>query len=267
MKPKYLFDNLDTLTPTLKGAFSFFIFLDYDGTLVPIAPSPKEALPKRKVFNTLHKLTSCPHIKASIVSGRKVEDLKKILPLKNVFYVGVHGLEVTPQEDHTVKIYDTKGLKKIIQRLKKKTDAMIEGNKGFLVEDKEYALALHFRLVADKLASKVVSKFIDSAWRYVKSGILDICIGKKVVEIRPGGVSKGAAVELLINKFGKESFPIYIGDDTTDEDAFRFLSESGLTILVTEKLRKTSARYYLKNADEVLRFLNFLSTLKTCGRR
>jgi len=264
MKPKYLFDNLDTLTPTLKRVSRFFIFLDYDGTLVPIAPSPKKALPNREVFNTLLKLTSCPYIKASIVSGRKVEDLKKILPLKNVFYVGVHGVEVATPEGHTVKIYSTKGLRKIIQRLKKKTDAMIKGNKGFLVEDKEYALALHFRLAPDKLASKVVGKFIDSVWQYVQSGILDICIGKKVVEVRPGGVSKGEAVELLIKKFGKKSFPIYIGDDTTDEDAFRFLSDSGLTIFVTEKLKKTSARYYLKNPDEVLRFLNFLSTLKTC---
>ena len=78
----------------LKEAEYFYLFLDYDGTLTPIAATPQEAVLSPEVKGLLQKLLKCPHCKLAIITGRSLDDIKTRVALKNVVYVGNHGFEI-----------------------------------------------------------------------------------------------------------------------------------------------------------------------------
>jgi trehalose 6-phosphate phosphatase len=127
---------------------------------------------------------------------------------------------------------------------------------GFYVEDKEESIALHFRQAKPKEAKEIVKTFIRSTKPFVQAYQLEYLRGNKVIEIRMRGIHKGLAVEYFLQLF-PTFFPVFLGDDLTDEDAFRILKGRGLTILVGEK-RPTLADYRLPSPAEVEDFLTKL---------
>lgn len=132
---------------------------------------------------------------------------------------------------------------------------------GSLLEDKHYALALHYRQVQSSDHNQIIERFLSVVHEYQRQGAaIEVVHGKKVLEIRPLGVNKGKAVQFVLQSREVRTLPLYLGNDTTDEDAFRALRERGITILVADQPQRTAARYYLKNPEEVLVFLSHLLT-------
>src|SRR5262249_49114260 len=127
--------------------------------------------------------------------------------------------------------------------------------------DKRQALTLHYRQADPQEAAQIVSRVQAMLRRYQRNGVaLEFLHGKKVVEIRPVGVNKGKAVAALLQQTGSTAFPIYVGDDTTDDDAFRILVDRGLSILVGAASRPTSAHYYVEDPEEVYELLEHVLT-------
>jgi trehalose 6-phosphate phosphatase len=146
-------------------------------------------------------------------------------------------------------------------RLQREVRQLIRDREGFILEDKQQALALHYRLADPREAAQIISRMQTLLRRYQRNGVaLELLHGKKVAEIRPVGVNKGKAVVALLQQTGRSVFPIYVGDDTTDEDAFRALANRGLSILVSNVARPTSARYYVEDPRRVCEFLEYILT-------
>ena len=241
------------------------LFLDYDGTLTPIAKRPKLARlsPPRKIF--LRKLAHNPRIKMAIISGRKLSDIKRLVNIPQLIYVGNHGFEIEVNGNY--KIHPA--ARRFIPTLKRIKSKLINKItvKGAWIEDKSLTLSVHYREVARgrlKLFYQLFYKAINPWEKKIK-----ITKGKKIFEIRPPfDWDKGKAVKWIINKLHlKNYFPIYIGDDQTDEDAFRALKgkglpagQAGISIFVG-KTKRTSADYSLKNVSAVYRFLQILGAL------
>ena len=128
-----------------------------------------------------------------------------------------------------------------------------------LVERKKFAIAVHYRLVADDQVARV-----ESAVAAIAAEITDLrrTAAKKVFALRPRvDWDKGRAVLWLLTALGldrEDVLPLYLGDDDTDEDAFAALKGRGLGILVTEAEHPTAADYVLANTEEVGRFLGEL---------
>ena len=262
---KYLFKNWQRLKKKLIDKH-VFLFLDYDGTLAPIAKSPDRAVISYKTKNLLKKLSAKPNYKLAIISGRGLKDIKRMVGLKNVIYAGNHGFEIEGPKikfSNPVSSDYKIGLKKIKKDLKKKLSSV----KGILLEDKGFSLALHYRLVKKELIPRVKTIFQETITHHLVKNKIRVKPGKMVLEIRIAvDWDKGKVVLWLLarEKFShknKKSFiPIYIGDDLTDENAFNALKNKGLTVVVS-KATDSSAQFYLKNAKEVSKFLKYIAEL------
>lgn len=238
----------------------YFLFLDYDGTLTPIVKRPGMAQLSAPRRSLLKRLARSPHFAVAIVSGRMLPDVKKKVGIKGFYYVGNHGFEIAgPKLKFTHPKART--AKPILRRIKNGLLRRLKGIKGVIIEDKVLTMSLHYRLVRQRDLEKVKITFHALTQPHLKNKKIRITHGKKVFEIRPNARwDKGRAVLWLLKKRvkGRKVTPVYIGDDTTDEDAFRALGKRGITIHVG-RAKQTLARRRLNDVQGVYRFLSRLA--------
>ncbi|HAG08339.1 MAG TPA: trehalose-phosphatase [Desulfotomaculum sp.] len=256
-----LTDTLTRITPTalakrLFNAGQVLLMLDYDGTLVPLAPTPAQARPAAELLRILKKLGGRPQYKVAVISGRTLSDLTNLLPVPGIFLIGGHGIEVMSPYGEVTHLLDHKHITKIINELEQLARCCLNDKDGFLLENKGYSLAIHYRLAGPSMAKGALNKFIELSKPIIQKHGLNILPGKKVLEIRPLDIHKGKAVNYLQQLY-PHSLAVYYGDDTTDEDAFRALKE-GLSILVSPRTRVSAAKFKLNSSLEVLEVLTLL---------
>lgn len=241
------------------------LFLDYDGTLTPIVGNPDKAIITPKIKELLKRLSKSRRCVPAIITGRSLKDIRKKIGLKNIIYAGNHGLQI---DGPKIKFRASIGpdYKTILQTIKRKMNKKLSEIKGVLPEDKGLSLSLHYRLVSRKQIPFVKTSFYEAAAPYCKSGKIKTKTGKKVLEIRPAVKwDKGKAVMWLLKSLSATSdssfVPIYIGDDSTDEDAFKALKNKGLTVIVGRNT-KSYAQYYIRSTRETLDFIRWI--LRIC---
>jgi trehalose 6-phosphate phosphatase len=249
-------------------ARQLLLALDYDGTLVPIASHPAEARPAPALLALLSQLAQAPGVEVVVVSGRPLAELHTLLPVPGLVYLGTHGLERRFATGKTRRLIPTGAFTAVtaIGCLQRDMTNMLTGRPGFFLEDKCCALALHYQLACPEEAERAVAKFLAAVQVYQRQGItLEVLHGKKVVEVCPLGVNKGKALQSLLTLRNTAAFPVYLGDDATDEDAFRTLDSRGLTIVIADPPGRTAARYYLQNPAQVSCFLARVLSLRLNG--
>jgi len=266
---RYLFGEWDNLRERLNKKL-LFIFLDFDGTLAPIADTPEKAVISRQTKRLLNKLSNGANVKIAIISGRSLEDIKGKVGLHNIIYSGNHGLEIEgPKIKFTPLI--SSGYKLAIKTIKNILQKKLLSVKGVLLEDKGFSLSLHYRLVDEKQVPLVKTVFHETVIRYLGGGRIRIKAGKKVLEVRPPlEWDKGKVVLWLLarQKFSRPKakvLPVYIGDDLTDEDAFKVLEHAGVTIFVGRPDKPSRAHYYLENTNEVAKLLEKILEIQNNG--
>jgi trehalose-phosphatase len=230
------------------------VLLDYDGTLTPIVEVPSKALLSERMRGTLRHLAA--YWPVAVVSGRDLEDVRTKVGLDQLVYAGSHGFEVVGPYGSFVEERGESYLPSL-DRIEDELRFAIGNVRGALVERKRFAVALHYRLVDLHNVPRLKAIFEDVAARYPD---LRRTVGKMVLEVRPDmDWDKGKAVELIVNLFNLSSaVPVYIGDDVTDEDAFRAIGDRGVTILVSDVEQETAAHFRLAGVSEVQRFLEML---------
>ena len=195
------------------------------------------------------------YIPIAVVSGRSLQDIKTKVGIEDIVYVGNHGAEIWDGKKVTISQeskVETHILKELLARLK---EALLH-IQGVIIEDKGFTISIHFRMVKVKYLGELFDKF----WRIAKDfeNTLRITSGKKVFEMRPlNAWDKGDAVLWIIENMGNGRIPIYIGDDTTDEDAFRVLKGIGISISIGVC---SESDYCLKNQKEI-KAIKFFMTL------
>lgn len=262
---EHLFSCWTKITQQLKDANHILLFMDYDGTLTPIVERPELANISEETRELLDALLHQPRLTLAIISGRALADLEGKVNISGIIYVGNHGLEIEGPGISFVHpvVNEIKPVLGVISSVLKQTLGTIE---GVLVEDKGLSLSLHYRLVAEDKIEEVRSIFEHAVGGARASGKIKITTGKKVYEVRPAvDWDKGKAVKLLMKSYGKGGrksglVPIYIGDDLTDEDAFRAIKDygKGIPIFVGETSQNTAADYFLESPFEVIKFLDML---------
>lgn len=239
-----------------------YLLLDFDGTLTPIVsrPSQVKLLPKAKAI--LRKLSRMSGVKVAIISGRLLSDLEKRVRVSGVNYIGNHGLERRIRGVVDIDPYAIKFRGFVVQLVSELRRAL-QGLPGVLVEDKLYGVSVHYRNVAPKNIGRA-RRIFQSTWSNFTAGIFfRVKPGKKVWEARLayGNSDKGKAVKALLGSVPEAAGGIwktvYIGDDRTDEDAFKVLKKTDFAIRVGYD-RCSRASYWLRSPDEVLDFLEQL---------
>ncbi|MCM8775497.1 MAG: trehalose-phosphatase [Candidatus Omnitrophica bacterium] len=263
---KHLFATWEEVYRRIKDRY-LVLFLDYDGTLVPMMPRPDMAKLTARKKTIIEKLSKQTDIKVVVISGRELKDVKKCVGIPEIVYAGNHGLELEdPQikHIHPAAVEFEAFVRKLVDRLKRAYTFLPE----ILIEGKTFSVSVHYRQVPEKkieLAKMILLKEIGG---YLGQSQVGLTEGKKVWEIRPPVAwNKGHTVTWLFGRIiahiGERALPIYIGDDLTDEDAFRALKHRGITIkVVNDPREETAARYYLLSPNDAFEFLRRLIKMK-----
>ena len=242
-----------------------FLFLDYDGTLTPIVRNPDLAVLSPSRRKQLEKTARTKKIRIALVSGRSLSTLKKLAGVRGLLYVGNHGLEREENGSRRVHAAAQKS-RKLLQRIKPRLEAAFRKLPGIFVEDKTFTLTVHYRRASSATARRAKKVFWNTLGAELKRRRIRITEGKKVWEVRPFFAwNKGNVVLWFLKRAARGSrsvLPVYIGDDATDEDAFRSLGRKGVTVKVGGKTKASCAAYYVKATGEVFQFLKRLSLLK-----
>ncbi|MFQ5785181.1 MAG: trehalose-phosphatase [Alphaproteobacteria bacterium] len=206
--------------PTPRGDWA--LFLDFDGTLADIAVSPCAVRVDPRLRPTLAALADALDGAVALVSGRPIAQLDALLSPLVVAAAGQHGLE-RRRTDGTVTRVDvpTAALERVSERLQ--TFSAV--TPGVLFEDKGLALALHFRGAPER--AEACRQAVDAALA-AAADRLQVLAGKMVLEIKPAGGNKGAAIEAFMAEppFAGR-LPVFAGDDRTDEDGFVAVERMG----------------------------------------
>jgi trehalose-phosphatase len=246
----YLFNHLSEIEGGLKGR-PVGLFLDFDGTLAPIVETPDQALLSNETRSRLLSLKE--ETRLVIISGRSLDNLKKLVRIPDIIYVGNHGAEISDGDAVRITHHSPdqqERLLEFLERLKENMGSIA----GILIEEKGITASIHFRNVAEKDMGPTFDLFWKTAEDFKDN--FRITMGKKVFEIRPlKAWDKGDAAALVLKGFPPETLAIYIGDDRTDEDAFRIFRGQGISISVGQN---PNADYYLKTQKEVNLFLEHL---------
>jgi len=261
------FDDQD-LWQTVVEAPAVIVFLDFDGTLVEIAPTPTDVLLSEPRKRWLKDFLSCPQCSIGVVSGRPVDELKRLIGLEQIFYVGCHGLEWAAPDGNFHMSWPDRVVVDALSSLRDEMCRVMAHSDGIILEDKGVALALHYRRAERDTALAAREEFVRAVHRYQQQGIkLELLVGKEVIEAKPTGTTKGDAITQILARYVSTALPIYIGDDLTDETAFDAIAEIGIAILVAEMPRETAAARILKNPTEVYVFLRCLTRMMEMRER
>lgn len=235
----------------------FVLFLDFDGTLVPIAPRPELALLDSTTRSLLKSLS--PWVPIVLISGRSRKELKSRIRLNNITYVGNHGLEISHRHFKRRMKGETQW-KRFLQDLYLRLQQGLRNIPGVWVEDKGITLSIHYRLAKKKEQRKARTILDDSLKRYIDQGRIHLSGGKAVWEVRPPiEWNKGKAVLWILRQKGfQKRWPLYIGDDQTDQDAMRLIRGGGTGIAVGPPEEKGAAHYHLEDPQAVHDFLVWL---------
>ncbi|KAK1381817.1 Trehalose 6-phosphate phosphatase [Heracleum sosnowskyi] len=261
------------------------IFLDYDGTLSPIVDDPDHAFMSADMRSVVRNAVK--HFPTAIISGRKREMVYELVGLTELYYAGSHGMDIklprrdtsavsidhlksdklSDQQENEFNLFQPAGeYLPMIEEVFRILVNITKDIKGAKVENHKFCASVHYRNVDEK-SWKIIAQLVHDVLKNYPR--LRLTHGRKVLEVRPGiDWNKGKAVEFLLKSMNlgknEDVLPIYIGDDNTDEDAFKVLKQGnmGYGILVSSTPKDSAAFFSLKEPDEVKEFLKFLVNWK-----
>nr|GMD33152.1 trehalose-phosphate phosphatase A-like isoform X1 [Ipomoea batatas]GME05328.1 trehalose-phosphate phosphatase A-like isoform X1 [Ipomoea batatas]GME14824.1 trehalose-phosphate phosphatase A-like isoform X1 [Ipomoea batatas] len=257
------------------------LFLDYDGTLSPIVDDPDRAFMSNAMCAAVKNAAKC--FPTAIISGRSRDKVYDFVGLTELYYAGSHGMDIMtpilsdPNDSKYTRATDKQGkevnlfqpAREFLPMIDEVFRSLVETTKdiaGAKVENNRFCVSVHYRNVDEKSWDTVGELVTELVKQYPR---LQLKHGRKVLEVRPVlDWDKGKAVEFLLESLGfsgsEDVLPIYVGDDRTDEDAFKVLREQnrGFGILVSPAPRESKAFYSLRDPSEVMEFLRCLVTWK-----
>lgn len=246
--------DLDDFFALARNAKSHVLMLDYDGTLAPFRIKPDEALPYPGVVPLLDAIQDAGHTRLVVVSGRWTKDLVPLLGLKQMPEIwGSHGWErLGAQGEYSLAPISDKVLEVLVV-----ADEWVEQVEeiGARCERKPAGVAFHWRGLSNKIITQIRNK-ISENWKELEhADNLTWHDFDGGIELRPAGWDKGKVVATLVAEASSDAVFAYLGDDLTDESAFKAMPDRGVSVLVRPQFRPTAADLWLKPPDEVIAFL------------
>jgi trehalose 6-phosphate phosphatase len=232
------------------------LLLDYDGTLAPFTVHRDKAHPYRGVRELINEILELPGTRTAFVTGRTVADLTRLLGLRSSAEIwGSHGWEhLTREGVYTRFQLDAQSQERLL-RAREFLSALSSQACPNLREDKEVSVAAHWRGLpaaeVERLRPRILAVFQElAAGTGMETHAFD-----GGLELRPRGHDKGSAVSQVLASISGACVASYLGDDLTDEDAFKALDGRGLRVLVRDQLRSTLADLWARPPEELVEYL------------
>ena len=243
----------------------FMLLLDIDGTLAPIAPRPDVAIVPAATQRVLRDLARLPEVHVVAISGRSVEDARRLVGVPELWTIGNHGFEMAPPSEPPAVREDVARFAAVVRAAGMRAFKLGEQVPGVVVEDKRWTLSVHYRLASPD----AIPRLADDVHAIARDFGLVVTHGKKILELRPPvQIDKGsAAVELAttLAALGDGTSLLAAGDDSTDEDMFRALrtrAAACVTIRVGEdaSAHETSAEFRIPDPAAMRELLELVLT-------
>ncbi|MGH3787088.1 MAG: trehalose-phosphatase [Pseudonocardiaceae bacterium] len=241
------------------------VFLDYDGVLTPIVDRPEDAVMSDDMREAVQTLAQ--RCVVCVVSGRDRPVVQQLMGIDTLVVAGSHGFDIWTPQEGTIAHDAASGFEALISETTDRLAAEVGSIPGAVVEPKAASVAVHYRLVDPAHRAKVTALVNELLEEF--PGRLKVTPGKMVYELQPKiDWHKGKAVLHLMKTLDLDTnnvVPLYLGDDITDEDAFRALAGRGVGIIVGNPddpelvNRATAADFVLHSTVEVKQFLNTLA--------
>jgi len=245
--------------PLLPPFDDLAFLLDIDGTLLDMAPTPREVWVPPGLADTLSRLTAHSSGALALVSGRSLNDIDLIFAPAVFPAVGGHGAEMRLTPDSEAVATHAPPMDK---DLKRRLAAIAKLAPGILVEDKGYSLALHYRLAPQ--AEQAIYQEVARLRADLPNAPIEVLPGKRVCEIKHSGFTKATGVhELMLHEPFKGRRPLFIGDDVTDETVFAIMpGYNGLSYSVGRRARAVNGHF-----DTPADVREFLARLARSGEK
>ena len=230
------------------------LLLDYDGTLAPFLTNRREAVPFAGISELLQKIVDSGRTRVVIITGRNAREIPSLLPLSPFPEVwGSHGLQRL-RPDGTCETFEIPP--NLIRGLADANRWL--GYQGLqdIAETKPGSVAVHWRALDESAAVELRERILLGWFPIAARESLKVMEFDGGVEIRVPDPDKGHAVRTILAELGAGVPVAYLGDDVTDEHAFRALGSRGLAVLVRPMKRRTAAHAWLKPPEELAEFLS-----------
>lgn len=239
------------IVQNFKSAQTRNLLLDYDGTLVPFARHPREAMPDKSLLKLLASLGSDVKTNLTIISGRDATMLDEWFHDIPVNLVAEHGAAIKRVQQGWIQ---EKEIDQSWKRMLRPTlEMFVKRSPRSFIEEKNHTLAWHYRNMEPELGFTRSRELLDNLFHLIRNAQLQVIDGNKVIEIRVAGIDKGIAAKKLIEETNSE-FVLIVGDDKTDEDMFRSLADRAVTIKVGPG--HSVAQYCVANQKDIIRLLH-----------
>lgn len=251
----------DRLTERIQQADGLFVGFDFDGTLAPIAADPDVPTISARLGQLVRQLSDRDDVRVAVVSGRELTDLVNRVGVDDVVYAGNHGLELYRDGERSVRP-EVEAYQSTLRSVAETLQDRIDEIPGCQLENKRLSLTVHYR--------KTPTDRVDDVQEIVSETVpedpeFDVSTGKEVFEVKPAvPQDKGTAMELLAGETPADWLTLYLGDDTTDEDAFEAIQPEGIGIHVGTN-EETAAAYRIPSQEDVPEFVEWIasSTIST----
>lgn len=258
--------NLESATPApmpygflaqLARKSKLLLCLDYDGTLSDLTPDPSRAFPVAGIQESLTRLVDASkHLTVAIVTGRRVAQARQLLGVSNgLIFSGLHGLEMS-QRGRIRVAPEAAAATSELDLVRQWIAHNIPASQGFHVEDKRFAVGVHYRSADPPIASSIADSFVQFV--AASAPALKVMRLKMLVEAIPRVASKANAVAALRRTVKHPCVTVFVGDDATDEDALAALDDGDVGVLVGPA-RPSRARYRLPSPAAVAAELRALA--------
>lgn len=248
-------DDLEQVVATVGDPAGWLVVLDFDGTLSPIVDDPDAAALAPGAAEAVAALAARTAV--VVLSGRPVDDLLPRVGDLPVTLAGGHGTEVRLPDGRRTPLFDAETAREVLGDAEQQLREVVDEEAGWLVEPKPASIAVHHRRVADpaEVLDAVRATLLELADAPPGWEVLD---GKAVTELRPAGVDKGTALQWLAARHPGLR-PLVVGDDVTDEDAFRAaMAAGGHAVLVSRQEADTEAPHRIHDPVRVVTLLRRL---------
>lgn len=237
----------------LAGTPAPVLLLDYDGTLAPFHTERHHAYPYPQVIPLLESILKCAKSRVVIITGRPIVEIEPLLrPLDNIEIWGSHGLEHRLANGTYRPIMIAP---ETAAALSKAESWLTVAGLAHRTEIKPGGIAVHWRGLPDAEVEKVQSCAQKGLRGFGEQPGLKLLQFEAGLELRVAQPNKGDAISSILSGSDHRARIAYLGDDLTDEDAFRVLNSHGLTVLVRPEYRETNARIWLRPPHELIGFL------------
>jgi len=244
--------DLNHFFSLLKNAEDRVLMLDYDGTLAPFHPDRNKAYPYPKAAEIVNRILVDKSCRVIIISGRTINDLLNLIKFESMPEIwGSHGYEKQLPDGARFNEPVSNEVKETIH----------DYEEAFRIEDlekycekKSFGIAVHWRGCSAGQIDQIKTK-VDQISSKIKNQSVSVADFDGGKEIRINGIDKGTAVNKIMSTAMAGTVSAYLGDDLTDEDAFRQIGDTGLKVLVRDEPRETLADIQLTPPDELVWFL------------